>query len=130
VALTALVFTLVACEGYTQTGAKRVENQGPTGGNLAVQISTANGSVEESIEIEDGSGTTLDARVILTVRKGSYKIELLGADGEVTLSLEAAGNETVTGQGHMAVDSFGEANYRVTAVDAESIEYIIEYTYR
>jgi hypothetical protein len=30
----------------------------------------------------------------------------------------------------MAVDSFGEASYRVTAVQAENAEYTIVYAYR
>jgi hypothetical protein len=72
----------------------------------------------------------LDAEVALSVRSGSFKIELLGADGEVTLTLDARDGQQVRGSGLMAVDSFGEASYRVTAVEAEDVEYTIVFVYR
>jgi len=64
------------------------------------------------------------------VGAGSYKIELLGENDEVTLALEAQGGETLTGQGWMVTDAFGDASYRVTAVQAEDVEYRIEYSFR
>ena len=30
----------------------------------------------------------------------------------------------------MVTDAFGEADYRVTAAEAEDVEYLIEYTFR
>jgi hypothetical protein len=100
------------------------------GGGETASADKANGSTEKAIEVEGVSGLILDANVTISVEKGTYKIELIGENGEVTLALEASDGETVSGQGWMAVDTFGEANYRVTATEAENVEYSIEYTYR
>ena len=64
------------------------------------------------------------------MESGAYQIELLGADAQVTLTLQAQDGETVSGQGQMVVDSFDVAKYRVTATDAQDVEYEIEYTFR
>jgi hypothetical protein len=129
-ALVLLLVLLVACEGYTQSGASTKSYQTASGGGVTVRIGKANGTAEESIETDASSGLVLDAAVTLAVGQGSYRIELLGEDGEVTLTLEAGAGETVQGQGQMMTDAFGEANYRVTAVEAEDVEYVIEYVFR
>jgi hypothetical protein len=123
---------LAACEGYTQSGVRTVENQTMKGGTLSVSIGNANGTATEDIEVGEGSlaGVVLDAAVTLSVGKGSYKIELLGDEDELTLALEATDGQTVSGQGWMVTDGFGEAHYRVTAVEAEDVNYTIEYTFR
>ncbi len=125
-----LVFLLTACEGYTQSGVSSKSFQTGSGGGLTVSIGKANGTAEESIETEASGELLLDASVTLAVGKGSYKIELLGENGEVTLMLEAGAGESVQGQGWMVTDAFGEASYRVTAVEAEDVEYVIEYAFR
>ena len=48
----------------------------------------------------------------------------------MTLTLEARDGQQVSGRGLMAVDSFGEASYRVTAVEAENVEYRLVFVYR
>ncbi len=125
-----LALVLVACEGYTESGSSYRSQQGMNGGRESASANKANGSIEKEIEVEGLSGLILDAEVTLSVEKGTYKIELIGEDGEVTLALEARDGETVSGQGWMAVDTFGEASYRLTATEAENVEYVIEYTYR
>lgn len=125
-----LALALVACEGYTQTGASTQSRQTGSGGNLATRINKANGSAEQSIEVEDGEGLILDSDVVLSVGSGTYKIELLGENGQVTLTLEAQAGQTVSGHGQMIVDSFGAAKYRVTATEAQGVEYSIEYSFR
>jgi hypothetical protein len=123
---------LVACEGYTVTGAKSSSQQDMNGGTVREQLGKANGSSTQTIEVEGGSVQVLDADVTLSVGKGTFKIELLGEGGDdpVTLVLEAGDGQTVSGHGQMVVDSFGEANYRVTAANAENVEYHIVYTFR
>ncbi len=37
---------------------------------------------------------------------------------------------TVSGQGWMATDSFGEAHHRVTAAAAEQISYTVDHAFR
>jgi hypothetical protein len=127
--LALLTLLLGACEGYSQTGARTKSHQSMNGGDLSVKANKANGTAEQDIEVNAGyPGATLEADVVLTVEKGSFKIELLGKDDEVTLTLEARDGQTVSGHGQMFVDSFDEASYRVTANEAENVEYTIEYT--
>jgi hypothetical protein len=128
--LLVLVLLLASCAGYTEMGAKSSSHQGMSGGDLTVEISKANGTSTKSIEVEGSSGLVMEADVTLAVGKGSYKIELLGDDDQVTLTLEARDGETVSGHGQMVADAFGEANYRVTAVEAEDVAYALEYTFR
>ncbi|MCL7453226.1 MAG: hypothetical protein M8467_09270 [Anaerolineae bacterium] len=128
--LLSLVLALAACEGYSQTGARSSSQRGVNGGEERVSASKANGTSEQDLEDLPNPGGMLEADVTLSVGQGSFKIELLGTDGEATLTLEARGGEQVSGSGSMAVDSFGEASYRVTAVEAEDVEYTIAFVYR
>lgn len=128
--LLVLVLVLASCAGYTEMGAKTSSHQGMSGGDLTVEISKANGTSTKSIEVEGSSGLVMEVDVILAVGKGSYRIELLGEDDQVTLTLEARDGETVSGHGQMVTDAFGEASYRVTAVEAEDVAYALEYAFR
>jgi archaellin len=130
--LLVLSLVLVACggAGYIQTGAATTSHQGTGGGDVTVEISKANGTAEQDIEDAGDPEVELEVDVTLAVGKGSYKIELLGKDDQVTLTLEARDGETVSGHGQMVTDSFGEASYRVTAVDAENVDYVLEYTFQ
>lgn len=125
-----LVLFLVGCGGYTESMARTSSSQTMSGGRLTVHIGKANGSIVQDLETGAGSVVTMDASVTLAVGKGTYKIELLGEDDEVTLALEASAGETVSGEGWMVADAFGEAGYRVTATEAEEVDYQIEYTFR
>lgn len=128
--LVLLALLMAACEGYTQTGARTSSHQDLNGGDLSVRTGKASGSITQEIEAEGRAGLILEADVTLTVEKGAYKIELLGKDDEVTLTLEAHDGQTVSGHGQMFVSIAEEANYRVTATDAENVEYTIEYTFQ
>jgi hypothetical protein len=121
---------VAACAGYTETGSKTSSHQGMAGGDETVQVSKANGTTEKSIEVEGSSSLVMEVDVTLAVGTGSYKIELLGENGEVTLALEAHDGQTVTGHGQMVTDAFGEANYRVTAVEAGNVAYALQYTFQ
>ena len=127
--LLVVMLLLAGCEGYTETNSSSSEQQDGSGGSVSVTIGKANGTSTKTLET-GATGAILDAEVILTAARGSYKIELLGEDGEVTLALEAKDGEALRGQGWMVTDSFGEASYRVTAVQAEDVVYSIEYVYR
>jgi len=130
-ALVLLISLVIGCQSMTQSGVKSSSHQNMNGGGIQVRIKKANGGSTEEIEVEGvGSGVVLDSDVTISVETGSFKIELLDADDEVTLALEARDGETVSGSGDMAVDSFGEATYRVTAVEASNVEYSIDYTFR
>jgi hypothetical protein len=129
--LVLLLALLAACAGYTQSGSQTTEHQDMNGGDLTAEIGKANGTAEQSIEVEGASeGTILDTDVTLAVGMGMYRIELLGPDGQVTLSLEARDGQTVEGHGQMVTDAFGEASYRVTAENAENVDYQLVYTFQ
>jgi hypothetical protein len=127
----ALLFALlVYCEGgYTASGFSSNSKQDLNGGKLEVRSKKANGSLTEDIEVNIDGVYTLEADVTLSVEKGTYNIELIGKNDQVTLALEASDGQSVSGHGWMAVDSFGDASYRVTAVEAEGVEYTIEYVF-
>lgn len=125
-----LTFFLVSCQGYTETMATTSSSQTMSGGQLTTHIGKANGTSTRDLETGAGSVLILDATVTLAVGKGTYKIELLADDDQVTLSIEASNGETVTGQGWMVTDAFGDAQYRVTAAEAENVDYQIEYAFR
>lgn len=124
-----LALLLVACDAYTETGAKTRSQQDTNGGLISASARKANGTSTKDIEVNVGGVSSLDAYVTLTVGAGEYRIELIGDDDEVTLALTARSGETVSGQGLMAV-VFDQAGYRVTAVEAENVEYTIEYAFR
>ena len=126
----ALALFVVACDSYSQTGVRSSNVQDMSGGRVTTSVSKANGTITEAIEVEGIADLILDATVTLSVGSGSFKIELLGEDEQPTLTLEAHAGQTVDGQGWMVTDSFGEASYRVTATEAEDVEYNIEYTFR
>lgn len=128
--LVLLALLLAACNSYTETGARSSSRQDMSGGRESASANKANGTIEREIEADGVSGLVLDADVTISVGKGAFKIELIGEDDEVTLALEARDGEAVSGHGWMAVDTFGAANYRVTATEAEDVEYTIEYTFR
>jgi hypothetical protein len=128
--LLALSLVLASCAGYTEMGAKTSSHQGMSGGDVTAEISKANGTAERDIEVTGTADLVMEVDVTLSVGKGSYKIELLGEDDQVTLALEARDGETVSGHGQMVPDSFGEASYRVTALEAEDVAYSLEYTFR
>jgi hypothetical protein len=124
------VLLVVGCEGYTEMNSSSSEQHDNSGGVVTVSAGKANGSSSQTIETAASGEAILDAMVVLKVGKGSYKIELLGENDEVTMVLEAQGAEAVSGIGWMVTDAFGEASYRVTAVEAEDVEYRIEYGFR
>ena len=129
-ALLAMVLLTVGCEGYTEMNASSSEQHDGRGGQLEASARKANGTSTRTLETAASGGAILDAAVVLKVGQGSYKIELLGEDDEVTMVLEVQGGQAMSGVGWMVTDSFGEASYRVTAVEAEDVEYRIEYAFR
>lgn len=128
--LLAACLLVAGCDGYTQAGVSTSTRRSLGGGEQQVKIGRANGMATLSIEDDDASDSLLEVDVTLAAGKGSYKIELLGKDASVTLTLESRDGKTVTGHGQMACDAFGDADYRVTAVEAENVAYTLKYTYR
>ena len=130
ISLLVVALLLAGCEGYSEMNSSTSEQHVSTGGYMTVKVGKANGTSTKSIETAASGTTTIDALVALTVGTGSYKIELLGENDEVTLVVEAKAGESSMGQGWMVTDGFGEASYRVTAVEAGDVEYTIEYAFR
>lgn len=132
IGLILLAVLLVACEGYSQSGVSSRTRSGLNGGEHRVRVGKASGTAVQDIELEESiyPGDVLEADVTLSVERGMFRIELLEQDDEVTLELEARGGETVSGRGQMVANAFGDASYRVTATEAENVEYTINWTYR
>ena len=132
ISLIILALLVVACEGFSQTGVSTRSRSGLNGGEHAVRVGKANGTAEQSIELGDSSssGVVLEADVTLSVAKGLFRIELLGEEDSATLKLEARDGQTTSGHGQMVIDAFGDASYRVTAEEAENVEYTILWTYQ
>ena len=131
VGLSLLVVVLLAgCEGYTEMNSSSSEHHDASGGAVTVATGKANGTSTKDLETEASGEAILDATVVLKVGSGSYKIELLGENDEVTMVLDVQGGQALSGVGWMITDAFGDASYRVTAVEAEDVEYRIEYVFR
>jgi hypothetical protein len=128
--LLVVALLLAGCEGYSEMNSSTSGQHGSTGGYMTVKVGKANGTSTKTMETQSSGTATIDALVALTVGTGSYKIELLGENDEVTLVVEAKAGESKIGQGSMVTDGFGEASYRVTAVEAGDVEYTIEYAFR
>jgi len=122
------VVLLTACESsYTVTGSSERSRITNRSGWLEKSIKKANGSATQEIEV-DWSGRRLEATVTLEVSEGTFGIELLDGEGNVTLSLEASAGRLASGRGYMETDTFGDAKYRVTAAEARDVKYRIEFT--
>ena len=125
-----LTFSLTACEGgYTTRGERVTMTEVGMGGEIDAHIDSASGSITKDLEF-DCSGCIVDVNVTLQVEQGSFKLEFLGEDDEVTLTLEASPGEQASGSGYMVTDGFGEGEYRVTADEAQGVSYHISYQLR
>ncbi len=125
-----LALQLTACEGgYTTRGERSSMTQSGDRGEIDVRIDSASGSATKGAEF-DCAGCIVEVDVTLQVEQGKFKLEFLGEDEEVTLTLEASGGQQVTGSGYMVTDSFGEGEYRVTAEEARGVSYNITYQIR
>jgi hypothetical protein len=123
-----LTVAVVGCEGgYVSSGSRESSQIGGRGGWVEASIRSANGSVTQGIEV-DASGLRLDTDVTLEVEEGAFSIELLDADGNVTLALQATPGNPASGRGYMEVD-FDEADYRVTAEEAKGVHYRLDFTF-
>jgi hypothetical protein len=123
-----LAVALVACEGgYVATGSRENSQIGGRGGWVEASVRSANGSATQGIEV-DASGLRLDTDVTLEVEEGAFTIELLDADGNVTLALQATPGNPASGRGYMEVD-FDEAEYRVTAEEAKGVHYRLDFAF-
>lgn len=133
-AVIGLVLCLASCSGMTTSGGSVKVGHSGNAGVLEVSHAKANGTTIRNIAQDDAEldalvspGDLLEVDLTLAVGKGAFKIELLGQDGQVTLALEARDGETLAGHGQIVVDGSGRVAYRVTAVEAENVDYYMEY---
>lgn len=120
---------LVACDGvYTASGCQEREQVGGRGGWVEKDIKIAEGSATEVIEVGGGGGRRLDAEVTLAVEEGAFTIELLDAEGNVTLTCRATPGDPASGRGHMETNA-GEAVYRIAAEGAKGVQYRIDFEF-
>jgi len=125
--LIALALLLAACEGgFSATGSSERSHITVNSGWIEKSFKKANGSTTQKIEL-DWPGRRVETTVTLEVGEGTFHIELLDGEGNVTLSLEATPGRPANGSGFMKADSFGDARYRVTAVEAKDVKYRLEF---
>jgi hypothetical protein len=123
-----LLLLLVACEGgFSSIGSSERSAMTGRGGFVEASMRRANGSITKEIEL-DGGADRLETQVSLSVEEGSFAIELLDADENVTLSLEATPGNPASGQGVMDV-VFDSAQYRVRADEARGVTYRLDFTF-
>lgn len=129
VSIVSLVAVLAACEGgYSASGVRESSQMvGGRGGWIEKRIRSANGSVTQAIEV-DLSGRRLDTEVTLEVEEGAFTIELLDAEGNVTLSVQATPGNPASGRGYMESRA-GEVEYRVTAAEAKGVHYRLAFEF-
>ena len=122
-----MVLLLAAFEGgFAATGNSERSRTTANRGWIEKSFKKANGSVTQDIELER-SGRHMEATVTLEVGEGTFHIELLDGQGNVTLSLEATSGRPTSGSGFMETNSFGNARYRVTVVEAKEVTYRIAF---
>lgn len=125
-----LALVVTACEGgYTARNERTRESHLGSTGEIDVFIGSANGSTTKDIEFQYDNAV-IEVDVTLEVEQGTFKLEFLGEDEEVTLVLEATSGQKASDSGYMVTDTFGEAEYRVTATEAEGVSYHISYRVR
>ncbi len=130
VVVSLLTLLLTACEGaYTTRGESITMSQVGMGGEIDAHIDSASGSITKDVEF-NCADCFVDVEVTLQVGQGSFKLEFLGEDDEVTLALEASPGEQARGTGYMITDGFGEGEYRVTADEGQDVSYHISYQLR
>jgi hypothetical protein len=97
--LIALVLLLAACEaGFSATGSSERSRITVNSGWIEKSFKKANGSATQKIEL-DWPGRRVEATVTLEVGEGTFHIELLDVEGNVTLSLEATPGRPASGSG-------------------------------
>ena len=122
---TVALLVMTGCEGATTSFGKwKKSNITSEGGWIEGGIKSANGTIDETIELEKWD-QRLRADVTLEIDRGACRIEMLDGQRNVTLSLEAIPGQTVSGGGPME-SSFGKARYRLVAAKAKNVKYRIE----
>jgi hypothetical protein len=118
---------LTACgEGFIATGTSEKSHFAGKNGWLERSIKKANGSAVQKIELER-PGRRLYTNVTLEVGEGTFQIELMDGEGNVTLTLEATSGQPASDSSLVTTGPFGDVKYRVTAVEAKDVKYRIEF---
>jgi hypothetical protein len=86
-------------------------------------IKQANGSTTETIKLEEVNNSHLNTEVKLEVSRGTVFLELLDDNGQPTASVVSTPGKPGVVRGHLVADASGAVRYRITATEAENIEY-------
>lgn len=113
-------------EGYECYRYNESHLRGKISGKIDVHAGSAEGSTVKRVEF-DRPDVVLDVEATLEVEEGTFKLEFLGKDNEVTLALEASSGQKVSGSGYMVTDDWSNGKYRVTATEAKGVSYHISY---
>jgi hypothetical protein len=99
----------------------------PTGGNFSTTFVSAEGGAERSIQTGAGPAT-LDVIAAVRVQQGELRLEMLGPDGAVALSIQGRPDEQITKIAKVPTDQEGNLHYRIIARGARngSIEVLYQ----
>lgn len=117
-----LTLTIILGAGVPLTGCTRtvVHNSLSLHGGI---IKQANGLTTETIKLKDVKNRRLETEVKLEVERGNVRLELLDNKGQPTVSITSTPRQTVLGKGYLVADASGLIKYRITAIEAENINY-------
>lgn len=94
---------------------------------VKIMIDSADGGPKvHTLQLGYPASTVLVTAASLTVKKGSYKIELLGND-KPAVTLSAQNGKTVKAEGRLNVSAEGAVQYRVTAKKAKGVAFDLSF---
>jgi hypothetical protein len=124
------ILLLSACgKGFIATGVSESSQFDRNNGWLEKSYQQANGSTIQEIEL-GRPGRTLSIDIALTLGEGAFQIELLDVHGDVRQIIDGTPGQTVNSFGVVETGPFGNAKYRVTAVEATDVKYRMEFDIR
>lgn len=86
-------------------------------------IKQANGSTTETIQLEEVNNRRLNTEVKLEVGRGIVCLELLDNEGQPTASVVSTPGKPALVRGYLIADASGAVKYRISATQAENIDY-------
>ncbi len=96
-----------------------------------VILPKTNGTTTQTIKLGDFGiknigNHRVNTNVRLKVRRGTARLELLDSKGQPTASIASIPGKRALGKGYLVTDASGALKLRITASEAENIEYKIE----
>ena len=92
-----------------------------------ITVTADGGPKLNTLQVDYPELSILAVTASLSVKKGSYKVELL-ENGRTSLTLNADGRKTAKGSGSLSVNATGEVQYRVLAKNAKDVVFELSFS--